>query len=447
MKPGTIFALSTASGKSGIAVIRVSGDFALQSIKKLGVNIPTPRKVQKARLKDPTTMDVIDDAIVVYFQAPHSFTGEDVVEYQIHGSRAVVENMLGVLRKLPDYRIADPGEFTRRAFENRKMDLTEAEGLADLINAETIMQSKQALRQMDGAIGNVLSKIKERIISILSLLEATIDFSDEEIPDDLVVRVEEEVSDLITILQQHLCEYSRAERIRDGIQVAILGEPNVGKSSLLNVLVKRDAAIVSKVAGTTRDIIEVFTSIGGYPVIFFDTAGIRDNKSEIEGEGIRRALSKANQADLKIVVFNSTKPYKKHKKIDALTSDNAILVWNKSDLLTEKQKRALKKQEGTLLSTKTEAGLEKLLKSLQTEIEERFKASDNGVLTRLRHKEAVEKSVFHLQSIWDKSGKLIEIEFAAEELRMASRELGRVTGVIEVEALLDKIFSDFCIGK
>lgn len=429
----TIFGVATAQGRSGVAVIRISGDSALPATAQLGVRAPKPRQASLYKLVYKN--EVIDEALVLYFKGPNSFTGEDVIELQTHGSRAVIKRILEILGSMPNLRMAEPGEFSRRAFENGRMDLTEAEGLADLIDAETHNQHKQAMRQMQGELGKIYDQWRKEIIETLAFVEAYIDFPDEDLPEELVDRITTQIENLKSKIKEHLNDNRRGEKIREGIHVVILGAPNVGKSSLLNHLAQREAAIVSSTAGTTRDIIELQMEIGGYPVILADTAGLRETADEIESEGIRRALKRAEDADLKILMFEAgAEP---DTKTLSVMDDDALIVVNKTDVAKNTHKNAID------ISLKKNQGLERLLEMLQEKIAQKFSISESPLITRARHREALEKALAALESFSLEK----PIELAGEDLRYAATQIGRITGKIDVDDILDVIFSSFCIGK
>jgi tRNA modification GTPase len=387
-------------------------------------------------IKHPVTGDLIDKALVLYFPAPNSFTGEDVVEFHTHGGRAVTNALIECLRGLPRFRLAEAGEFTRRAFENGKMDLTEAEAVADLVHADTEAQRKQALRQMGGALGALYEKWRTTLSRALAYVEAAIDFSDEELPTDMVEKQNAALRALRDEIAAHLNDNHRGERLRDGFSIVLLGAPNAGKSSLLNALARRDAAIVSPTAGTTRDIIEVHLDINGYAVILADTAGLRDSENDIENEGIARARARAAQADLKLVVLDSTAPDEASKN---LIDGHTIVVMNKCDLVTP----SASDSQFVSISAKTGAGIDALLQKIGNEIARRFDNQTTPPLTRARHRAALEDSVTHL----DRALTAPMADMVAEDVRLAMRALGRITGRVDVEDLLDIIFRDFCIGK
>lgn len=440
----TIVAPATAPGRAGVAVIRLSGPAAGPALEALtGRPRPLPRKAVRACFRDPEEGLPLDDGLVLWFPAPASFTGEDVAEIQCHGGRAVVESLLDALCRQPGVRPAEPGEFTRRAFDNGKMDLTQAEALGDLINAETAAQQRQALRQMDGALARLYDGWREALIHALAHLEAYIDFPDEDLPPDVARAVEGEIATLRDQIAAHLDDGHRGERLRDGLHIAIVGPPNAGKSSLVNALARREAAIVSATAGTTRDVVEVHLDLGGYPAVLADTAGLREATEEIEAEGIRRALARAEQADLRIAVLDGTTWPSVDAQTLALIDDATLVVLNKADLGPAPETEEVKGQPVMPLSVKTGAGMETLLFALQHEVRERLETRGAPALTRKRHRRALEECCEAL----DRALAMPELDLRAEDLRLAARALGRITGRVEVDDLLDVIFRDFCIGK
>ncbi|MDD3021274.1 MAG: tRNA uridine-5-carboxymethylaminomethyl(34) synthesis GTPase MnmE [Alphaproteobacteria bacterium] len=442
----TIYALSTPPGRGGIAVIRASGPEAWEGLRALspqGKKLPPPRYATYWNLYDPEQAGILlDHAMVILFEVPHSFTGENIVEYHLHGGMSVVDGILKALARRPHHRLATPGEFTRRAFENGKMDLTSAEAIADLIHAETEEQRRQALQQMGGGLSKIYDAWKDRLAHLLALMEADLDFSDQDLPDDLLLRVRPDLSDIMEEITLHLDDNRRGEMLRDGIKLVILGAPNAGKSSLTNTLAQRDVAIVSPLAGTTRDIIDVHLNLGGYPVILSDTAGLRpeqlgkSGQHTIESEGIKRAIQRAEHADIKILLFDgSTTP---DPNTLNLIDESSILVNNKSDL----QKIS---SGGTYLniSVKTGEGLDQLLSQIIEMIKTKIGQHETPSLTKARHRTALEKTTEALS----RSMTAPLPELAAEDLRLAVRYLGSITGRVDVEDLLDMIFRDFCIGK
>jgi tRNA modification GTPase len=436
----TIFALATAPGRAGIAVIRISGTQTRAALAKLGVTPRRARYAQRARFVDPATGEIVDDGLVLWFPAPASFTGEDVAELQLHGSRAVIAELTRILAALPGLRLAEPGEFTRRAFAHGKLDLTQAEGLADLVAAETASQRRQALRQLQGELGRLYETWRHDLLRALAHLEAAIDFPEEDLPDTLEAEIRAATERLIAAIGAHLADNRRGERLRDGVSIAILGPPNAGKSSLLNALARRDAAITSATAGTTRDVIEVAMDLGGYPVILADTAGLREAADAIEAEGVRRARARGAAADLKLLVFAADEPATA-ATLDAWTDADALLVANKIDLVPPARGAALP-AHALHLSVRTGEGIDALLRRLEEEVARRL-AGEGATLTRLRHRAALEETLAALR----RATAAQAAELAAEDLRLAARALGRITGRVDVEDVLDVIFREFCIGK
>ena len=436
----TVFALASAPGRGGVAVMRVSGPGAGPAIAALtGRPLPPPRRASLARLRDPATGERIDTGIVLWFPGPASFTGEDMAEFQVHGGRAVVAALAEALAACPGLRPAEPGEFTRRAFEAGRLDLTEAEAIADLVDAETAAQRRQALRQMEGALGRLYEDWRGRLTRALAHLEADIDFPDEDLPAGVGPAVRPVIERLAAEIAGHLDDGHRGERLRDGISVAIVGAPNAGKSSLLNALARRDAAIVSETAGTTRDVIEVHLDVGGYPVVLADTAGLREATDAVETEGIRRALARAEAADLRIAVFDAGALPDLDPRTAALVDAAAVVVVNKIDMRPGAELPA-----GALaVSALTGHGLPELVRRLESLVADRFAVGPAPALTRARHRAALEECRAALLRALEAPLP----ELAAEDVRMASRALGRITGRVDVEDLLDVIFRDFCIGK
>ncbi len=437
----TIFALSTARGRSAIAVIRVSGPNAAGALEALAPRVRAqPRVATLAKLRDPASGEAIDDALVLWFPAPRSETGEDVVELQVHGGRAVIAGVLDALATLPGFRPAEPGEFTKRAFLNGKVDLTAAEGLLDLVEAETAAQRRQALRQMEGGLARLYEDWRTRLVRALAHLEAEIDFADEDLPGGVAARALGELRVLGGEIRGHLDDRRRGELLREGLSVAILGAPNVGKSSLLNALTRRETAIVSSIAGTTRDIVEARLDLGGYPILLADTAGLREvaeGGDPIEREGVRRALARAEQADLKLLVFEAGRA--PDPATAAMTGPDSILIANKADLLAAPTAPA----GAMLVSATTGQGLDALRARMLAEAETRLEAGGSPAITRARHRSALLECVASLERAEGAGSP----ELVAEDVRLAARALGRITGRVEVDDLLDVIFREFCIGK
>ena len=433
----TIYALSSAAGRAGIAVLRLSGPHVRAAVEALTGRVPgSPRVAELRRLSDPETGAALDRGLLLFFEGPNSFTGEDVAEFHVHGGRAVVAAVLSSFAKIEGLRAAHPGEFTRRGFEAGKLDLTEVEGLADLIDAETEAQRAQALRQMEGALGALYEGWRARLMKALAYAEAEIDFPDEEVPGDLIEKLGPEIAVLSSEIAAHLDDGGRGERLRDGVEVAIVGPPNAGKSSLLNRLAKREAAIVSDEAGTTRDVLEVRLDIGGVPVTLADTAGLREAAGAVEREGVRRALARAEAADLRIVVAapDAGGDF-------ALAREGDIRVFNKLDLAGHVPDGAIG------VSALTGTGLESLEAALRERIGAAYEAREHPVITRARHREGLRDCAASLSRAGEALARGLDAELVAEDLRLAARALGRITGRVDVEDLLDVIFRDFCIGK
>ena len=444
----TIFALATAPGRAGVGVIRLSGPQSgpvLQSIT--GRKLPPPRRAILTTFRGADG-GVLDRGLALWFPKPGSFTGEDVVELHIHGGRAVVSAIYRHLSGQPGLRMAEAGEFAKRAFFNGNLDLTEAEGLADLVAAETEAQRRQAVRQLGGELGAIYERWRREMLRGLAHLEAAIDFSDEPLPKDLDEGVRRGLAGLRDEIARHLADNRRGERLRAGVYIAILGPPNVGKSRLINMLSRREAAIVSATAGTTRDVIEVQLDIGGYPVVLADTAGLRASSDAIENEGVKRAIQQAEAADLKIVVLDAvTWPEIPQKAMD-LIDQNTLIVVNKADLcLVMKPPKVLDSvhiMNINPLSVEQGVGVSAFLAELQRAIEGRFGLGETAGITRARHRVALEECRARLESYL---GGDLHAELAAEEVRLAVRSLGRITGRVGVEDILDVVFSDFCVGK
>ena len=439
MKNDTIFALSSAAGQAGVAVIRVSGKNVLDVYNILtDKDNPKVRYLQCNYIFDKDKA-IIDQAMTVYFKGPKSFSGEDVLEIHCHGSRAVINKILSVLSEIPNCRMAERGEFTRRAVYNGKMDLTSAEGLIDLIHSDTEQQRKWAVRQMGGQLQKLYDSWRAILTQNRAYLEAFIDFPEEEIPPEKMTSVENEIKALTDQISTHLDDKNRGQALRRGFQIAIIGAPNVGKSSLLNCLAQREAAIVSDIAGTTRDVVDVYLDIAGYPVIISDTAGLHDTDESIEKEGIRRALIKAEEADLVLALNDCAHA----PQMDSVTQksceklNNVIVVWNKADM-TKKMPT-----EGICISAKTGQGIDALQAVIAQKVTDKMSGAEDVMITRVRYKEALNVCLNALKRFLT----VPEIELKAEELRTASTALGKITGAVSTEELLDIIFSSFCIGK
>ena len=437
----TIFALSSAPGRAGVAVIRVSGPEAITCLKRMCSRPVADREAALRRLLDPDTSELLDRAVVVFFAAPQSETGEDVVEFQTHGGKAVVAAVLGALARIPGCRMAEAGEFARRAFDNGKLDLVEIEGLADLVEAETDAQRRQALAQSGGALSALYEGWRTLLLQIVALTEAAIDFSDEaDVAATSIDLAKSRAQTLQHEIRTHLADGRRGEILRDGFRVVLLGPPNVGKSSLLNALARRDAAIVSEEAGTTRDVIEVRLDLGGFPVIVSDTAGLRDAEGVVESEGIRRSIRAAAEADLVLwLTETGTDPLPDPVSRETPNASRFV-VRTKSDLTDGSP------ADGLAISAKTGAGLEALVATLRDEAQKRIGDHAIPALTQLRHRQALERVSSHLDDFISASGDA-SAELLAEDLRRAGHALGRITGRVDVEDVLGEIFGRFCIGK
>jgi len=447
----TIFALSSGRPPAAIAVVRVSGPRAGVALEKLIGRLPEPRQAALARVRDPANGEPIDEALALWFPGPRSETGEDVAELQLHGGHAVVAAVLEALGAMPGCRLAEPGEFTRRAFEAGQLDLTEVEGLGDLIAAETSAQRRQAFRQLKGLIGDRAGAWRERLIEALALVEARIDFSDEaDVPEDLIGPALHAAQQLRDEIAAKLGDGRRGERLREGLVVAIAGPPNAGKSTLFNRLAKRDAAIVSPYAGTTRDVIEVHLDLDGYPVTLLDTAGIRDSNEPIEQEGMRRARERAAAADIVLWVVDASEGVEIRMKPDLGREASEIwLVVNKCDLVEKSLPYTRKDEPGfsCSISAETGQGIDALEAALAQYARSFFAAAESSVVTRARHRGAFEETLAVLDLALAEGKGAGREELIAEELRAAATILGRLTGRVDVEDILDVIFRDFCIGK
>jgi tRNA modification GTPase len=442
----TIYALSTGPGISGIAVIRVSGKNTIEVVKKItGSKLPKPRIATLVKFNKHKGKELIDEGVIIWFPAPNSYTGEDLAEFHVHGSRAVINAMHSSISKIKNCRLAEPGEFTKRAFQNGRINLQKAESIADLISAETEIQRKQALKIMSGKSSDKFNSWREKLIKILSHIEAKIDFPDEDLPKNIINEVQKTSNKVLTEIKKTLNDQKVGERIREGFKIAIVGPTNSGKSSLLNYFSKRDVAIVSEIAGTTRDVIETHLNLDGYPVIVSDTAGIRNSKNEIEKKGIKIALNRAEDADLKLVIV-SAKNVDFTGVLKDLLTKNAILVINKSDLIKGKLNSKFKKYEHVLISIKKDLNLNKLILKIKSKLKNKFTTTEDILITRERHRQNLINCVQHLEK-FQKKKSAQDFDKAAEDLRLATRHLGKIVGKVDVEELLGSIFNDFCIGK
>jgi len=442
----TIYALSTGPGISGVAIIRISGPEASEVITKLtGMKNPTARMATLRKINNINTSELIDEGIIIWFPGPESYTGEDMAEIHVHGGKAVVLALQNEISKIKNCRLAEPGEFTKLAFQNGKINLLKAESVADLISAETEIQRLQAIKIMSGKSSDKFNELREKLLKILSFIEAKIDFPEEDLPNENLKKIKKDSLYVFNEIKKILEDQKVGELIREGFKIAIVGPTNAGKSSLLNNLSNREVAIVSEIAGTTRDVIEVHINIDGYPVILSDTAGIRDSKDEIEKKGIKLSLNKAENADLKLVVIDA-------KSIDLtgflndLLENNAILVVNKIDLLKKKLDPEISKLNHVLISLKDNLNIDKLISKIKNNLKDKFISEENILITRERHRQHLVQCLNHLKNFLDKNDKK-DFDKAAEDLRLATRHLGMIVGKVDVEEILGSIFNDFCIGK
>ena len=442
----TIYALSSGPGVSGIAIVRVSGQEARKVIELLTTgSFPSPRMATLKKINKINTSELIDEGVVLWFPGPDSYTGEDMAEFHIHGSKAVIEALHASISKVKNCRLAGPGEFTRLAFENGKINLLKAESIADLISAETEIQRQQAMKIMSGKSSDKFETLRKKLLKILSHVEAKIDFPDEDLPKNILKDIKKYSSEVLLNIKKILDDEKVGERIREGFKIAIIGPTNAGKSSLLNYLSNRDVAIVSEIAGTTRDVIETHLCIDGYPVIVSDTAGIRDSKNEIEKKGIKLALDKAEDADLKLIVIEAKSTDFKGILSNLIDKDS-ILVINKSDLLSKDLNPKIKKLDHVLISIKNELKIDDLIDKIKNKLKNKFITSEDILITRERHRKHLEQCVIHLKDFNEKK-EINDFDKAAEDLRLATRQLGMIVGKVDVEEILASIFNDFCIGK
>ena len=443
----TIFALSTGSSKSGIAVIRISGKGTKNILSKISKKkFLEPRIATLTNIYDFETTEIIDKGLIIWFPGPDSFTGEDLLELHIHGSKAVISAMLSALSKFDNCRLAEPGEFTKLAFENGKLNLLDVEALSDLISSETEIQRKQALKILSGDAKKKYTNLRNRLLKILSNIEAKIDFPEEDLPEDILKNIKIETKDIINLINDILNDSRIGEKIRDGFKISILGPTNAGKSTLLNYLSKREVALVSNIEGTTRDLIEVSLNLDGYPVIITDTAGLRETSDEIESRGVELALKSAKNADLKIILLDAKNPYFS-TFLDDISDENSILVLNKSDLIDGViNYDNLKMKKYILVSLKEELNLDDLINEIKKRLKDKFLINNNVLISRERHRLNLEKCIHHL-NVFLENNSIREFDKAAEDIRIATRYLGKVVGDVDVEEVLGKIFSDFCIGK
>ena len=442
----TIYALSTGPGMSGVAIVRISGPEASEVIKLLTKSkIPMPRMATLRKIKNINTSELIDEGIIIWFPGPQSYTGEDMAEIHIHGGKAVILALQNEISKVKNCRLAEPGEFTKIAFQNGKINLLKAESIADLISAETEIQRLQAVKIMRGKSSAKFNELREKLLKLLSFVEAKIDFPEEDLPEENLKQIKKDSLDVLNEINKILNDQKVGEIIREGFKIAIVGPTNAGKSSLLNNLSNREVAIVSEIAGTTRDVIETHLNINGYPVIVSDTAGIRDSQDDIEKKGIKLSLKKAENADLKLVVVDA-------KNIDLsgflndLLKKDAILVINKSDLLKEKLDPKILKFNHVLISLKDNLNIDVLISKIKNNLKNKFIIEEDILITRERHRQHLIQCGDHLKNFLDKNDKK-DFDKGAEDLRLATRHLGMIVGKVDVEEILGSIFNDFCIGK
>ena len=442
----TIYALSTGPGISGVAIVRISGPESSLVIKSLtGKELPNARQATLRKVNKINTSEPIDEGIILWFPGPESYTGEDMAEIHVHGSKAVIEALHASISNIKNCRLAEPGEFTKLAFQNGKINLLKAESIADLISSETEIQRQQAIKMMNGKSADQFNFLREKLLKILSHVEAKIDFPDEDLPNNILDEIQKSSNEVADKIQKILNDQKVGERIREGFKIVILGPTNAGKSSLMNYLSNRDVAIVSEIAGTTRDVIETHLNIDGYPVIISDTAGIRESRDEIEKKGIKLSLNRAEEADLKLVVVDA-------KSIDFtdvlkdLLEENAILVINKSDLLEKNIDPEVKKTNHVLISIKKNENIEELISKIKNNLKNKFITSDDILITRERHRQHLQQCLDHL-NYFNQKKEIEDFDIAAEDLRLATRHLGMIVGKVDVEEILGSIFNDFCIGK
>tara|TARA_Y100001960_G_scaffold322196_1_gene398235 strand:+ start:60 stop:1391 length:1332 start_codon:yes stop_codon:yes gene_type:complete len=441
-----IFALSTGRGPSGIAILRLSGKDSLQISKLITKkNDIKSKEVNVCKFYNPANGKMIDEGLLLWSPGPNSYTGEDLAEFHTHGSNAVISYFLKVLGEQENCRLAEPGEFTKLAFQNNKMDLLEAESIGDLIHAETELQRQQAIKLIQGNASNYYNSLREKLIKSLSYIEAKIDFAEDDLPANVLNEVQTSIKQVHKDIKQILEDQKIGEKIRDGFRISIIGDVNAGKSSLLNLLSKREAAIVSEQEGTTRDVIETYLNIDGYPVVLADTAGIRKVKNKIEKEGIKRAIKKAKNSDLTLIMVDASKK-KINKDIKELVNEDCILIFNKSDLNKKIPKNEFKKNDQILISVIKNKNIDELIKKIKNKLSKKFMKSNNILITRERHRTKLNAALKEIEKFLEKD-QAKEIETAAEDLRLATRHLGSIVGRVDVEEILGAIFQDFCIGK
>ena len=441
-----IFALSSGRGPCGIAIIRMSGPDTLNICKLISKeSTMKENQINLCKFYDPSNDVIIDpEALILWFPKPNSFTGDDLAEFHVHGSNAIISYFLKVLSSQKNCRMAEPGEFTKIAFQNNKIDLLKAESIGDLIHSETELQRKQAVNLVNGHASKYYDDLRSKLIKSLSFIEAKIDFAEEDLPENVLKEAHKSIKSIHSDISKIINDNKVGEKIRDGFRVSIIGETNVGKSSLLNLLSKRDAAIVSDEAGTTRDVIETYLNLDGYPVILADTAGIREAKNDVEKKGISLALSKFKEADLNIVVIdNSNKEIS--DKIRSMINKDSIVLLNKSDVQA-KENHKFNNVDAVLASVKDNKNIDKLINLIKQKLNKKFSTNNSALITRERHRVKLNECLKEIDKFLMKDRKK-DLELAAEDLRMATRHLGSIVGKVDVEEILGSIFKDFCIGK
>jgi tRNA modification GTPase len=440
-----VYALSSGRGPSGIAIVRISGKDTLKVCKNLTkLKEISSNEVNYCKFYDPKTDNVIDpEALLLWFPGPNSYTGDDLAEFQVHGSNAVINALLKALSEQDNCRLAEPGEFTKIAFQNDKIDLLKAESIGDLIHAETDLQKDQAVKLVQGNASNYYNDLREKLIKSLSYIEAKIDFAEDDLPEKVLTEVQNSIKEIHKDIHKIIEDNKIGEKIRDGFRVSITGEVNAGKSSLLNLIAKRDVAIVSDEAGTTRDVIETYLNIDGYPVILADTAGIRDTKNEVEKKGISLALGKSKEADLNIVVIdNSLKSI--NNVIKKMINKDTIVLLNKSDVVGKQNHKF--DADTVLASVKENKNIDSLINKIKEKLGKKFTSNNTVLITRERHRVKLNQCLKEIDNFLEKDQNK-DLELAAEDLRMATRHLGSIVGKVDVEEILGSIFKDFCIGK
>ena len=440
-----IYALSSGRGPSGIAIIRLSGKDSLKISELISKkNNLKSKEINHCKFYNPSNNILIDEGLLLMFPSPNSFTGDNLVEFHIHGSNAVISYFLSVLSEQDNCRLAEPGEFTKIAFQNNKIDLIEAESIGDLIHSETELQRQQAVRLVQGNASSYYNNLREKLIKSLAYIEAKIDFAEDDLPESVLKDVQKSIREVHSDIKKIIEDYKVGEKIRNGFKVSIVGEVNAGKSSLLNLLSKRDVAIVSEIKGTTRDVIEVQLNIGGYPVILADTAGIRDSKNEIEKKGVSLAINTSEKSDLSLIMIDNSSQ-NIDLKIKNLINKDCIVVLNKSDL-DSKNNHNFDKVEVVLISVKKKENIIQLTNKIKEKLSSKFTSTNNVLVTRERHRNKLNACLREIDNFFKKNLNK-DIDLAAEDLRLATRHLGGVVGKVDVEEILDSIFKDFCTGK